>query len=447
VEADVARAARIVATMETDLVVAGLSRHVRVFDVAALLPPSVAMTDLEPMDDPAPDALACEVGGYAVHARREESWDAIVTLLTTLASDHPSVFDVLMGGCRRLSDSPREIDGLDDLLSAPDQILHDLSLGRDDRRTAHGYVTPADARAFLRGSRLRGSGPAGGSSLGDPIVAAFLRSAESGPQADDTAAPAPDGPDAPPTAAAVPELAQLVVELLDALDLDRRPRALLADPEERSPRLTRIRRLMAHLEAHDEHAYSTRHRELAFLANALVSGCSLQSRALTPREGMDVAVAVCNLGLEQIDSPLPDLFLADHDLVAPFAKGWATLFDQVSLPVSRALLRTLETLQPADPETRTGLADLGRELASQCEAGTPWMARDALDVLATLDVTVWASLLGLLDECPVIPAAMTAILERRTAAVSAMAFDLISTTSQIDAVRAFVRELPRRLRG
>jgi hypothetical protein len=29
----------------------------------------------------------------------------------------------------------------------------------------------------------------------------------------------------------------------------------------------------------------------------------------------------------------------------------------------------------------------------------PWLARDAADVLATLDMTAWISVLGLLDEC------------------------------------------------
>jgi hypothetical protein len=39
-----------------------------------------------------------------------------------------------------------------------------------------------------------------------------------------------------------------------------------------------------------------------------------------------------------------------------------------------------------------------------------------------LDMPAWASLLGLLDECPVIAAALTAALERRTGAVRATEF-------------------------
>ncbi len=58
------------------------------------------------------------------------------------------------------------------------------------------------------------------------------------------------------------------------------------------------------------------------------------------------------------------------------------------------------------------LLRLGRELSRHTQEGAPWRARDALDVVAMLDTTVWASLLGLLDECPVILASMMVTLER-----------------------------------
>jgi len=47
----------------------------------------------------------------------------------------------------------------------------------------------------------------------------------------------------------------------------------------------------------------------------------------------------------------------------------------------------------------------------------------------------------------VLPAALTATLEGRTGAVSATAFEFISTTGQIGQVRAFMRRLPDALRG
>jgi hypothetical protein len=53
---------------------------------------------------------------------------------------------------------------------------------------------------------------------------------------------------------------------------------------------------------------------------------------------------------------------------------------------------------------------------------------------------------GLLDECPVLPAALTAILEGRTTTISPTTFAFISTAAQIGDVQIFVRKLPGFLR-
>lgn len=56
-------------------------------------------------------------------------------------------------------------------------------------------------------------------------------------------------------------------------------------------------------------------------------------------------------------------------------------------------------------------------------------------------------MLGLLDECPILPAALTAVLERRTTSVSPTAFEFISTAAQIGDIRLFMRTLPGVLSG
>jgi hypothetical protein len=131
----------------------------------------------------------------------------------------------------------------------------------------------------------------------------------------------------------------------------------------------------------------------------------------------------------------------DHDLVMAFEVGWAVLHKDVSMFVAEHLVATLSDLRCVDAETQDGLNALRHELVRQRDGGTPWRARDALDVLAILDTPSWASLLGLLDECPVMPAALRATLEGHTGAVSATAFEFISTTDQIDEVRAFMGRL------
>ena len=145
-------AARTVAALDTHLVIAGLSRYLRVFDPGTFEP--TASSDDELVDrhdlmnsETSRDVLECEVGGYLVRARRTDAWDAIVTLLVTLEIEQNDYFHAVMQGCRPLSNSRPEIDGLDELLMAPEQDLQDVAIERERRRSRHGYAAPADARA------------------------------------------------------------------------------------------------------------------------------------------------------------------------------------------------------------------------------------------------------------------------------------------------------------
>ena len=120
-----------------------------------------------------------------------------------------------------------------------------------------------------------------------------------------------------------------------------RPRALLGDTTSQPPRLTLVQRLMEHVRDTDETAHLARSREMAFLANTLMAGCSVQERPFTAQEASDAAIGVCNLGLEHWPETLPDTFLADHDLVTAFEVGWSVLHEEVGLFVTDHLIGTL----------------------------------------------------------------------------------------------------------
>src|SRR5437867_5095785 len=454
--------------------------------------------DDAPMHDSSGDPLECEVAGYIVRARRADAWDAIVTLLVALDAEHGHYFHAVMQGCRRLSNSRPEIDGLDDLLLAPEQHLREVAIERERRRSLQGYATPADARAFLEMARqpkhTRSGASVTGSMKVNPIVTAYFRAVDEAPESSNKTARSPErtlesasstsasASMSSPSAAShssdvhthatdVPESLEAVMELLtEAGVMPERPRAMLeaADADPQAARLTRLRRLMAYVRDTDETAYLTRSRELAFLANTLLRGCSVQSRPFTPREASDAAAGICNLGLEywparwpSVTSPgassphphdtatatppdtfPPDSFLIDHDLVTAFEVGWSVLHQDVSLFVAQQLISTLDNHHCVDRDIQRGLVTLRRTLVKQRDAGTPWLARNAADVLAMLDMTAWISVLGLLDECPVLPAALTANLEGRTTTVSPTAFDFISTAAQIGDIRIFMRKLP-----
>jgi hypothetical protein len=441
-----AASARTVAALDQDLVIVGLCRYLRVFDPGTFEP--TESTDDEAVDrhekmnsETSANVPECEIGGYLVRARRTDAWDAVITLLAALETEHPHYFHAVMQGCRRLSNSRSEIDGLDDLLMAPEQHLHDVAIEREGRRSRQGYATAGDARAFLQMARQQRH------TTHNPIATAYFRAAaeddDEAPCHDATEVSTDGGDDIPSSIGAVIEL------LSEAGLMPERPLALLeaADEDPRAARLPLLRRLMQSVLHHDENAYLARSRELAFLANTLLAGSSVQSRPFTPQEASDAAACICNLGLECGPAVPSDAFLVDHDLVTAFEVGWSVLYQDVSLFVADQLVSTLADLDSVDGDTRRELRALHRQLAIQREAGTPWLARNATDVLAMLDMTAWIGVLGLLDECPILPAALTAVLERQTTSVSPTAFQFISTKTQIGDIRVFMRALPGLLSG
>jgi hypothetical protein len=450
-------AAQKLAAMDADLVITGLAQHARVFDSASVAP---MVTDdgeeLEAIRGP-DDELTCDVGGYRLASRRTGSWDPIVEVLTSLAEGYPGYFHRVMSGVRALSNSAPEIDGLDDLLVAGDQAMFDLAHGRERRREQQGYVTPAQARAFLKMSRQLRLGH-DTAPQDNPIARAHFRALDEAPGTNVVDAADADSaqrlltagsgaPAAPEdTAAAVAAVGEVLDILQSAGLLAQPPRALLAGSQAEAPRLGRIQAQMQFVFDRDRAAYSTRSQELAYLANTIVAGCSIQARPFTAQEASDAAVAVCNLGLENWRPGLPDDFLVGHDLVSVFQVGWTVLHDDVSMYAAEQLTGILATLQCVDREIQTGLNALRVQMKKHWRAGEPWRARDALDVIESLDMPAWAALVGLIDECPVIHAGLAASTNSRTLAVSPSAFEFISENAQIATVRHFMQSLPEILR-
>ena len=110
--------------------------------------------------------------------------------------------------------------------------------------------------------------------------------------------------------------------------------------------------------------------------------------------------------------------------------------------MARRLIDLFAGLRVADTATDHALVALRHELVAQVRAGTPWRAGDAFDIVATLDTPCWMAILGLLDECPIVPEVLHAIVERRTGAISATAFAFIDSAGAIATVHAFVDRLP-----
>jgi hypothetical protein len=335
--------------MDVDLVVAALAQHVRVFDSAAA----------------ARDGF--EIGTYLVVPTRTASWDAIVSVLLHLDAEHHDYFNRLMGGCRVLSNAGFEADGLHDLLGHAEQTLFDVAFEREQRRETQGYVTPAQARAFLRLARERRHD---GGLLGrNPVAVAYFRG------------------------------------------LGQTPGLVRPDDDTRAARAL---------------------EEIAFLANALMAGCSLQGRAFTPDEASRAAAAICTLGAENEPGP-------SHDVLRAFEIGWGILHQQVCLAAANRLRDVLRDLRSDDREIQSDLDTLRLDLGACTRDGEPWRARDGLDVIMMLDMPAWAALVGLIAECPVIHAAIHA---RGARTVSASDFEFIFDQAQLGSIRDFLEVLP-----
>ncbi len=461
VENGAAAAAQKLAGIDVDLVIAGLAQHALVYDRAAVTAYETNDGELIDASRVVDGGITFEIGGYLLVARRADSWDAIVEVLTSLDAWHSDYFHQAMQGCRALSNSGREIDGLDDLLSEGDQAMLDLAVDREQRREKQGYVTPAQARAFLQMSReLRIGSDA--TPPANPLARAYFRAIDETRAADANSVSSEPGLLAagseattdPPIPEDSAEAVATVFEILsDAGILAQSPRALLGGSDARAPRLGHIRARLEFAFDQNQAAYSARNEELAYLANTLMAGCSIQARPFTAQEASDAAIAICNLGLENwplnwlpANATAPPIsFLIDHDLVSVFQVGWTVLHCEVSMYASEQLIGVLDRMRCDDREIQAGLDALRIEMAKHWQAGAPWRARDALDVIATLDLLAWAVLLALIDECPALHAGVGASQNSRTLSVSATDFEFISENNQIASVREFMQSLPETL--
>jgi uncharacterized protein DUF6178 len=419
--------------LDIELVTAGLVRHLAVFSFAAVSSFTTLDGEVVPGRELSGD-FGCEIGGYVIKARRTAAWDAIVDLLMFLHADHPDYFYQLLRGCVRLSNGTREPDGFHDLLQDREQHMFDLASEREARREKQGYVTPAQARAFLHAGRqlqLDGDPPPR-----SPIAQASFRAIE-------LAAPAENDPPhesvgtiresrRDPVAAIEPDAMADVVDILrDAGVLTTPPRALL-ESADRPP--ARLAWLHAYVESDPASA-----EELAFLANTLMAGCSLQARIFTAEEASDAAAALCNLGLENWPDHWPH-----RDLITAFQVGWAILHRDVCMFTAHRLIAIVADIRCTDRDLQLRLNGLRRELTQHVRDRAPWRARNALDVLVMLDAPAWAALCALIDECPTLHAAVGAS-GRGCRAINAADFAFISQSSQIAAIREFVESLPSML--
>lgn len=418
--------------IDSELVVAGFSRHASVFDMAAVMP-YITIDGEEVGGRPIDRVDTAEIGGFLIESRGTAAWDTVAQVLGWLNAGRPEHFRRLMRACVTLSSGEREEDQSHALLDEREQDLFDLSSAREERRDRMGYVTPADARAFLqstRGMKLDGPQPPA-----DPLAVAYFRSlasmdAEVLPGEPDTDSEDDQGtPVSPPADAA--SVAAVMEVLVDA-GVIAQPRALLTPGDGAESRLPRVRE---YLEANPSGA-----DELAYLTNVVLAGAAIQRRPFTPQEAPDMVAATCNLGLECWPNDW-----AAANLIAAFQVGWRTLYE-VCLFAAESVIDAVATLRHPDRDFQLTLNQLRRELIRHGRAGTPWMAHDAFEALLPIDAASWAGVRALIDETPTLhPAATDARHTLKT--VDPTRFEFMRQKSDVQAAREFLASLPAALSG
>jgi hypothetical protein len=221
-------------------------------------------------------------------ARDLDAWEDVWGALVSLDRDHHDQLRAILERCCAMStEYISGQGGLFQVLTAAEMLDGDVAAARDDRRVAEGFVSPADARAFLELARRSGGGAGR-----DPITAAYFRGWH--PETD--RAPRPVA-----ARAAAVERGDLAALLREAhVIAPAQPVAALTDGAglER-PHLVAplFEQAMSDLRQRDPELFSTRAREVGYLVNVWIAGGAHEGRRPRPVEALETVLATCEAGL------------------------------------------------------------------------------------------------------------------------------------------------------
>jgi hypothetical protein len=288
--------------LQPDLVALAVHRLVLVLDLEVL------EEQLRPGDEEAEElerALADsafeEWEEFRVIAREPDAWDDVWGALMSLDRDHHDRLRAILEQCCAMStEYISGQGGLFQVLTAEEMLDSDVAAGREDRRGAEGFVSPADARAFLELARRGG----GGDDARDPITRAYFRGLEKPalerrPEPKTAAktgeTPKPGGAS---TAAERTDLAALLREAEVVAPLTQ-PLPALTDGAEPKPHLVAplFERAMSDLRQRDPVLFDARGREVGYLVNVWIAGGAHEGRRPRPVEALETVLKACEAGM------------------------------------------------------------------------------------------------------------------------------------------------------
>lgn len=349
---------------------------------------------------------------YCVIARQHDGWDALLNVLVALDEQHHDFLQQLLARCcHASSEYIADNGGLYEVLTSEQMLEEDAAAAREDRRAIEGYVAPTAATAFLNLARTTPLAQLLKPQARDPLTRAYFRLYQTGSkesharkQSVSAASPNDRGADSLPT------LMQL---LKDAAVLPSAQAALQLPEGSSPPTELLLREVLVLLSAQTPDTHTERVRELSYLANVILSGCSWESRRFRPLEAAESALAIANLGLlrllvtdasAEMSPPQRHMkLLQQYGAEQLFSIGFHILFSEVQLPVGKALLQLLtrSTKTQTAYLSTTKLQQLQRTAQAAITAGRPYSLRPLLSELGPLlPAQTRTVLAGLLEECP-----------------------------------------------
>jgi hypothetical protein len=436
--------ARKLAELPEDLVTLALHKQVLVINIEQM---AMSMSGRYSNDDAlvekALESCLCEeIDEYRIISRRHDGWDAILSVLLALDRDHNAFLQrVLERCCHMAGEFIEDNGGLYQVLTSDTMLESDVGAEREERRAGEGFIAPSSAASLLALARTTDLASTVASRERDPVTRAYFRSLE-GPSRSGNARDS-----AKPQASDDSTKASALIELLreaEVLPASRSIPLLREAAGARSAQTDEVfTRAMHELRGHAANIHDRRMQELAYLANVLGAGCSIESRAMRPVEAAHAAVATCNLGLEHLldglDEPAVEV-LRDESADKLFRIGWRLHNERIVLPAARALEGILARERKGDL-ARAIEADLLRTahaLHTAISAGTPWVVWAKLTALASLvEPPTLTALLALVDECPSLAGALAPRKGKgKTSDTEATVF--IATLAQLRSAEQFI---------
>jgi hypothetical protein len=287
-----------------DFVILAVHRLILVIDIDSVaLAMSNSGDDLDLVEKALENCVYEEWEEFRLIARDESVWEELNFALFALDREHHDLLRRILERCAAMSSEWIEDNGgLFEVLTSDQMLETDVRAERDDRRAEKGFVSPADARAFLKLAR-RGDGEP---TARDPITAAYFRDLARTPNG--SAAPR----NAQPRRSATTHVAGLIrlleeAKIVEPVPIGRRlerstKRIASSTLEAQNSRASAMPRLLdsalSNLRDADFERYRERVEELTYLANVLITSARNQREQLRPVEALESALQTTSRGLE-----------------------------------------------------------------------------------------------------------------------------------------------------